>query len=145
MIFKSKQVNLDPEPWKCYQTGERQAEPGHHPDFDPRPEFEPTRDPMPVIHHHAECILNGERLEGLAFSGDEWAPRREHFDTPVNPILADFRRVWIGEPDFMEAVEFWRDGLDEAGQDGPDQWTENYSVEEIDHAHRVLSRLAALA
>ena len=74
----------------------------------------------------------------------EWLPRREQFDTPVNPILAAFR----GRLDYQRAVnpvstsrlaEVWLSNVPWYGG------VPGATPEQIDHAHRVLTRLAALA
>lgn len=88
-LFKSHRVNLDREPYRDPSSGVRFRKQFHDPDdlyvYDPRPQFEPTRDPLPwwsatamgrTAHWH---------------EGSVWAPRREEFDTPVNPILVNLR------------------------------------------------------
>lgn len=138
MIFKSRQVNLDPEPYTydgfraTRAVAESQAR-WSAVEHVPRPEFEPTRDPKPYE-------WNGYRYtpeQRNTFPGQpcNWSPRREQFDTPVNPILVAFRR----------------DQSEEGGQRHVLSWAEwleypttlnRYTPEQIDHARRVLTRLA---
>ena len=136
MIFKSRQVNLDPEPYVLYGYPERRyaiAVSGVE-TYDPRPEFEPTRDPLPWMGKFGDAshsAIRGGGFEGEAF---DWAPRREQFDTPVNPILAGLR-----EDDSPNRATLLLDYLDHDAVFMTD-WTS----EQIDHARKVLTRLANL-
>lgn len=131
-IFKSRQVNLDPEPWVAEFGTDRYILPDDTSKatvYDPRPEFEPTRDPWPYTHtggsrHAFPGTLDGERLV--------WAPRREQFDTPVNRVLGEFREC-DGDP---VAWLLWLD------QTPISQMGVDPTPEEVDHARRVLTRLA---
>lgn len=145
MIFKSRQVNLDPYPRVVFNpsgsgTYRMEAE-FPHGVLDPRPEFEATRDP------HPWCDAIGIRRSHRAGFEYEWfEPRRERFDTPVNPILVELR----------EAVADWGDESPEGN--GPfalryERWlgyAENgafgfeFSEQHRDHALRVLTRLVSL-
>ena len=128
MIFKSQQVNFDPLPWVNPNDGARRA---HQvkwisgPDvFDPRPGFESTRDPHPWLG------LSAGRMTRYSHNDDqdpriEWAPRREQFDTPVNRVLVDARKIGWRDPKTLD--EFF-----------DTSWT----PEEIEHARKVLTRLA---
>ena len=145
MIFKSRQVNLDPEPNVDDTTG-RRVRSGHIAlpgcTFDPRPEFEPTRDPKPwedggsFSWDSPGPLEREERAEDCAVP--RWAPRRELFDTPVNPILVQLR----GELQFVGTgtAERARSFLSDLDRD----WKADFTPEQIDHARRVLTRLAKL-
>lgn len=149
-IFKSRQVNLDPEPWRVdFVDGTSERNPTMTPPatiFDPRPEFEPTRDSEPwldpITKGDGEREVRWATVDQSQRSWYEWAPRREQFDTPVNPILAAFRAQDIDTADdFLWEVNRL-DGLRLEAQaaqryyHGP-RWT----PAEIDHARRVLTRL----
>lgn len=143
-IYKSHQVNLDPEPYRN-GLGERATTIDDLPhderiwfDCDPRPEFEPTRDPEPYWfqgHRYrsdqVEAVLRNNSQRG-APAHIVWAPRREQFDTPVNRVLVLFRR------------DAEHNGIDSALEyDWPTNSVAS-SADEIDHARRVLTRLANL-
>lgn len=151
MIFKSRQVNLDPEPWRVRSTGARLArsvpqEQERIKIWDPRPEFEPTRDPYPWVYfdHRNTSLGRFATLIEAERHGDrtEFAPRRDQFDTPVNPILVEFRKLWKGQPDILEMADQW--ARFELDGDWESPMTGEYSTDHIEHAHRVLTRLAAL-
>lgn len=136
-IFKSRQVNLDPEPWRDERTGDRspvfiQSLGSALWVYDPRPEFEPTRDPEPWARDDGWRTSGGFHLEGRGYG---WAPRREKFDTPVNRVLVFFREYY-GErmlPLHRAAAATLSSLEDIAG---------GYTPAEIAHARRVLERLA---
>ena len=150
-ILKSHRVNLDNTPW-VGPTGERyatreQIKGRSH--YDPRPEFEPTRDPYPwvvstlnagglpdfrVVSLEAarEAMSYFEKFDFLV----EWAPRREQFDTPVNRILADVRYERSGEPDLGLYYARWEQSI------GDPAARRYWKSHEIEHARRVLTRLA---
>lgn len=162
-IFKSRQVNLDPTPWVYALMGPAtdtftpareatQITGGFA--YRPRPEFEPTRDPRPWLVSVADgsglpdfraaslatidALPHREKFDLLI----EWAPRREEFDTPVNRLLLEFRRLWAGQVDMLEqAAEMAynlgdHDYLWELTQDT------DYAPAEVEHARKVLERLA---
>lgn len=153
MIFKSRQVNLDPGPW-VDPTGKRWPRRALTDEvFDPRPEFEPTRDPEPYTvrgdrNQWRESLSEGQRILGDPIYHPrfkvEWSPRREQFDTPVNPILVCLRSV-AGDG-------FRRDDLlnllfevNHPTHVLTGYVVKNASSEQIDHARRVLTRLARFA
>ena len=142
-IFKSRQVNLDPEPWVAW--GVRYPKKAGSAYYDPRPEFEPTRDPLP----YWDTETDDDDPIRLSFKVDDptnsvvWKPRREQFDTPVNPILVEFRKLWKGQPDILEMADHW--ARFELDGDWESSMTHEYTMDQINHAHRVLTRLAALA
>ena len=126
-IFKSRQVNLDPEPY--FDGTFRSAYPTLC-EYDPRPEFEPTRDPYPWLYSY------GDRSASNSSSGSaRWVPRREQFDTPVNRVLEAFRADDAGEALAQTAIGWLNGGSMGDGYATPD---------EIDHARKVLTRLAAI-
>lgn len=136
MIFKSKQVNTDPEPYVA--NGNRYPVERHRAfgvaKFDPRPEFNVTRDQAPW----REPGRHGGRYAEKFGNDDIWNPRPE-FDHPVNRILVEFRQGRFASLDwflheYCHDTDFWVwDGTD----------AENPTPDEIDHARRVLTRLAA--
>lgn len=155
MIFKSRQVNLDREPY-VWPSGVRSmfseglGSDGVYQKLThaPRPEFEPTRDPEPWQWSTQPEWRTADATRIIKTAGRwVWAPRREQFDTPVNLILQDFRSdVRVNGTPVEEAV------LDTL------QWVKLYAqpgsvegvggvfleitAEMIDHARRVLTRLA---
>lgn len=164
MIYKSRQVNLDPEPWVHYAydgfSHERRASPeplgeieGGVADLKPRPEFEPTRDPFPWLdpEEGQRYSLDQESNLFTHEEGDydldawpfvQWAPRREQFDAPVNRVLVDFRKHWeplAPAPGPREAQIY----LEVTDLDGGKKQPLYWSTKEIDHARRVLTRLAS--
>jgi len=136
-IFTSQRVNLDPEPYVGPTSGERRAEPfedhGEPAFLDPRPEFEPTRDPFPVEFDGSRFPAFGFRSEKPM--GARWAPRREQFDTPVNPILVAFRDT---NDDALSWLADWKGTVEWI----PDTLGLRAALEIADHAHRVLTGLA---
>lgn len=149
-IFKSRQVNLDPAPWRAIKGGVRTSGSmvegltriGVEVVLDPRPEFEPTRDPEPYL-------ILGERSATPADFA-LFAPRREQFDTPVNPILVAMRddyQQYVGTPGAVDRVfwESWLERLPRVKSHGVIASAHGGFVataEQIDHARRVLTRLA---
>lgn len=143
MIFKSKQVNLDPEPWVDESTLERHAERGIGDDFDPRPEFEPTRDPHPW---EIVVTATGEVCDRLSAPGWvtfwdattehlRWAPRREQFDTPVNEFIENYREAnrWS-----VQSPQGWLDAIHE-GYSPDSKYGRN--PEMLEHFQRFLAAI----
>lgn len=141
MIFKSKQVNTDQKPYRnedsterlTAQEAEQDRETGWEVTHDPRPEFNVTRDPYPwaaKVHHSSRYAAN-------VSNRCDWIPRPE-FDHPVNRILVAFRQGRFASLDWF-LHEYCHD-TDSWLWDGTD--AENPTPEEIDHARRVLTRLA---
>lgn len=119
MIFKSKQVNLDPLPSSI---------------FAPRHEFEPTRDRFPYVseqgtHHAYPGTLNHKPLR--------WAPRREQFDTPVNRVLGLFRKQQTPAVPIKAHAQGFVNGITRLASEG-------FSIAEIEHARKVLIRLVRI-
>ena len=141
-IYKSHQVILDPEPY-TEAPGVRHpayASEGmpimHGLVYDPRPEFEPTRDPEPYLFQGHR--YRADQVEGIRRNNSQrdvpakitWAPRREQFDTPANRVLVLFRR------------DADHNGIDSALEyDWPTNSVAS-SPAEIEHARKVLTRLA---
>lgn len=147
-IFKSRQVNLDPEPWIGWDAevnGERRSgTPFGYAQFKPRPEFEPTRDPLPYFDTESDDD-DPLRLPHKVHDPTNsvvWKPRRDQFDTPVNPILVAFRGVQDNSDESMryEASEMLAD-LDNGTWHGWD----DVNSDHIAHARLVLGRLSRLA
>lgn len=59
-----------------------------------------------------------------------------------NPILEDFRRLWVGESDMLEQAAYYAEY--ELDGDWENEVTHRFTPEQIDHARRVLTKLAAL-
>lgn len=92
---------------------------------------EPWQQPWPGLRR---SNVPEKRFGDTAADAWAWNPRAV-FDHH-NPILVLTRRVWPGPlSDGAEGILGWRDGV----STGP-----NYTPEHIDHARRVLSKLAAL-
>lgn len=139
-MFVSQIPNNDPRPYRNTADGSRWPDDGADPillPFKPRPEYDHTRDPKPVIHRHDDCTTDGVRIEEKVGADDEWAPRREQFDVPLNRVLQAFRAeaVLQREADYLtltHQAKLWLRhwyGMEDA------------TDEEIDHARRVLSKL----
>lgn len=145
-IFKSKQVNTDPHPYmeadgsrfltpEAYYTGNPRK-------FDPRPEFNVTRDKRPWDASRSRPSSFGQIREWRRFAsraeGEGWGqivefdPRPE-CDHPVNRILVAFREdvKQLGES-LLATAEWYLLDLPQSGN----------TPDEIDHARRVLTRLA---
>ena len=167
-IFKSQQVNLDPQPWRDSEGNRCSAdEAGSTPferfgrdAFDPRPEFEPTRDPHPWQEYENGIGAGSRyRTREAYYTGHErrFEPRREQFDTPVNRILAAFRadlatqREQFPHRDIVYLADRWagKFGLLATKGGYPTYsgiWAlmQDATRPEIDHARRVLTHLANL-
>jgi hypothetical protein len=137
-IYKSRQINTDPVPMVSGNP------PTHHPryadcspscKFDPRPEFNATRDPLPVRNIHSKRPGDRKAAGWPLGAVHEWAPRPE-FDNPVNPILVQLR----GEHAIAGygLADRARSMLSDLDRD----WRADFTAEQIDHARRVLTRLA---
>lgn len=146
-IFKSRQVNFDKTPW-AGPEGRRTSFVNPASDaaqsggwrFDPRPEFEPTCDPWPHLdglgNRHREAVVSAD-----PYYCTRWAPRREQFDTPVNRVLVDVRAERDGLTNSVALVTYysaWEQSIGDPTALG--YWT----ADEIEHARKVLTRLAAL-
>lgn len=149
MIFKSKQVNTDPEPWVAPNGKRGATNPILLPngnivmgEFDPRPEFNVTRDPEPCRNEDSAERLTAQEAEQDRATGWEvtFDPRPE-FDHPVNRILAGVREDVNNSADLNHdtkaTAEFWLSFSDDWDKDGL-----NATPDEIAHARRVLTRLA---
>ena len=147
MIFKSKQVNTDPKPYRnedsterlTAQEAEQDRETGWEVTHDPRPEFNVTRDPEPCRNEDSAERLTAQEAEQDRATGWEvtFDPRPE-YDHPVNRVLVAFRQGRFASLDWF-LHEYCHD-TDSWVWDGTD--AENPTPEEIDHARRVLTRLA---
>lgn len=151
-MFKSREVNTDPVPWKlglnAYGYGLRQSTRGVGPDWEyaPRPEFAPTRDPQPweVIESAVTPAPRFAHYHQLLAAGHfgRYNPRREEFDTPVNPALVWLRAIW-DDPKCGTRAEILDYMLNDPRM--IDARRSGFTPEVIDHAHRVIARLIALS
>lgn len=119
--------------------------------YDPRPEFEPTRDPYPWDGVRVEgwkpqriSAAEGYRRTVRGESGPRgfaYAPRREEYDTPVNPLLTELRAD--SRPGAVSDLLDW---LERYSKEGPVEGLDGKEIvltkENIGHAKRVLTRLA---
>lgn len=152
MIFKSKQVNTDQKPYRnedsterlTAQEAEQDRETGWEVTHDPRPEFNVTRDPEPWALRQANGtdIRVARREDFMPITvGISFDPRPE-FDHPVNRILSGVREDVANSADLGHDVrataEYWLSFSDDWDKDGL-----TATPDEIDHARRVLTRLAA--
>lgn len=150
MIFVSQRANDDPEPWVSHHGRHEDPDPAGW-DFDvefsfqPRPEFTQTRDEWPWQNEDGERQALHNRLLGY-----EWSPRHDEFDPPVNTVLQAYRKF----SHRLGAVDLWlaaHDALEAFGGyvtwDDPEHafhvLTKAHSAE-VQHARRVLTKLAAL-
>lgn len=138
MIFKSKQVNTDPKPWRNPNDGERRSHGVKWvsgPDmFDPRPEFNVTRDrePWALRQANGTDIRMARREDFMPITvGIRFDPRPE-YDHPVNRILVAFRERSRG----LDAAASWYTALSLAWRPVADA-----SPDETEHAMKVLLRL----
>jgi len=147
MVFKSKQVNTDPKPWvHHYDSTDRSSSddlPGGLRDYKPRPEFNVTRDSEPWALRQANGtdIRMARREDFMPITvGIRFDPRPEH-DHPVNRILSGIREDVANSADLGHDVrataEYWLSFSDDWDKDGL-----TATPDEIDHARRVLTRLA---
>ena len=158
-MFLSQRPNNDPQPVYRPSDGKRGGLMGLHPNllpgehgpfgrlerlhYSPRPEFTQTRDPRPWL---CACGLRHEKRQRTRCAPD-WSPRHEEFDTPINPILADFRETRrVSNWKFL--ARNWLELLDE----DPEMldtfvWHPivNPTQSEIRHARRVLHLLAVIS
>lgn len=148
MIFKSHQVNLDPEPLERSWNGERAATysgfingtGGYR--YNPRSEFEPTRDPFPYTREDG----SGRYAFPGKFDGKPlvFHPRREQFDTPVNRILVAFRKdriEYYPAIPMKHLIDEWLYIIDCLPLNGYSIAVGTFTEEEAEHARKVLTRL----
>jgi len=141
-LFKSRQVNLDPEPYFHRELLMRHAEPGFGAYYDPRPEFEPTRDPMPWFSDEAEARTNDPERNGFAGPW-RWCPRRDQFDTPVNRLLAAIRKdkaEYYPALSMLHLVDEWLYIIDCLPLNNYKIAAGEFTSEEAEHARKVLTR-----
>lgn len=143
-MFLSQRPNNDPEKWLAADQT-RTAAPGNwHSKFDPRPEFTQTRDPKPWFNTGAMAFpwrsRGREDVSQSSICSSEWLPRHEEFDTPVNPILTEFRSTWTSN--YREGAQNWLIYID--GSWGIKS-IEHSTVQQRDHARRVLHLLAVIS
>lgn len=130
----------DQEPWRNVDTGERSD--NGNPDgrigtrytFDPRPECIPQR----PQRHSDDSDFESDLTE------PEWREAGLPLIArpPVNPILVNLR----ADLGFDSTVsELANEYLDEAEGRFDNRWEDDFTPEQIDHAHKVLTRLAALS
>lgn len=109
MIFKSKQVNTDPKPYRNEDSAER--------------------------------LTTQEAQQDRATGWEVTFDPRPEYDHPVNRILAGYREDVANSADLGHDVrataEYWLSFSDDWDKDGL-----TATPDEIDHARRVLERLA---
>jgi len=154
-IFISQRPNNDPAPYVVTLTKRtpfsNPMSTGSMDEFvreesrvrDPRPEFDHTRDPEPVVDSRTGI----RHVGGNCYFGErptcQWAPRHEQFDVPVNRVLAAYRE-YVGN--------FGDDDRSEAERRLEELSTLDWSSipafeptpEELDHARRVLAKLVGV-
>lgn len=137
-IFKSRQVNTDPQPFVNEGGVRWSVRVNQHLRFDPRPEFDVTRDPRPW---EGVSVGRSRRYEHNDDNDPRiyWMPRRDHYDTPVNPILVEFREALMP----YTRTRLWWHAEQELDRVNRGMWPEA-TLAQIDHARRVLTRLAAV-
>lgn len=154
MIFKSQQVSLDPEPRVNLDERGHEKPGTRHARYrdcsalcvdSPRPEFEPTRDPYPWEIVVTATGTVRERIADPSWvtfwdaktEVCEWAPRRSQFDTPVNRVLVLFRKQLSPVVPLNLHIHGFLNGITRLASEG-------FTIAEIDHARKVLTRLATL-
>lgn len=153
-IFKSRQVNTDPAPWRNPNDGERRSHGVKWvsgPDvLDPRPEFNVTRDPRPWDASRSRPSSLGQIREWRRFASHAEAERwgqvvefdpRPEFAHPVNRILVALRKWEIPAELAIQTLNGYSLAYDHI-DDWCDEWEFLVTPDEIDHARRVLTRLA---
>lgn len=122
-IFASRtpeSMNTDPEPWAL-----------RHYDGDVRPRGWEECQKRPEWHDRENSLDYLPR--------PEFTPKTTH---PANPALVEFRYLWSGQPDMLDIADYWvAEQLESDGENAP---MHDYTPEQVDHARRVLSRLAHL-
>lgn len=104
--------------------------------FDPRPECIPSRDPLPFRDPGG---FGHRRYASRTFAALEWAPRAMFARPPVNRILTHFRKMRVdARVPLGRHAAGWMDSLNAMFAAGL------YTSAEIEHARKVLERLAAL-
>lgn len=159
LIFSSRHPrDFDKAPWHI--NGVRIAEPLTVEDvrdavWDPRAEFEPTRDQLPwtLIDSHFGFVLERYRTREAAEAAIgrtpdfmlidaelsvldvEWDPRPEFARAPVNPMLARFRRISKLAHGPVKMARVWLGHWDSV-------WHGDCDADEREHCRRVLEKLA---
>lgn len=103
------------------------------------------RDPEPY-----EIFLGGfvpRRAARVTFTGEQGSVRidfapRPQFNTPVNWVLAHIREDWFGQADDHLPFVEWLGSLSDT-EKALEEWS-HVTSEQIEHARKVLTRLAAL-
>lgn len=110
--------------------------------FAPRVECIPSRDPRPWhgMTGHGHWYRSAHRVQGQTFD-----PRPEYARPPVNRVLAQLRENAVLNETPVEDVDIWSALEDTAGDPESAAAYCGVTVAEIDHARKVLTRLAALA
>jgi len=110
--------------------------------------LEVNDDPAPFVwsghspEDQARADTNFFRTDKRVTSDYFYRPRPEFSRAhPGNPILAEFRLTWKGQPDMLEMAQEWLDNLD---GDPEAPFTYKYPLDRIVHANRVLSRFVAV-
>lgn len=145
MIYRSRIPNHDPEPWVVFGDGWEQRlaskddnESKHMATWDPRVEFDDTKDPMAWYDSKLRTRFNTQihRDPDLI-----WAPRRIVYDAPANTALVTFRKFIARNnmPLARTAAEWVRTPMNNFAF-GIDYFT----ADEMDHAMKVLSRIASV-
>lgn len=142
MIFTSQPAkNFDPEPYvwpsgvrSMFKSGTDRQGVFQLLKHDPRPEYTVTRDPLPWL----DPVTQGDRREVRWAEVDEvgrafyiWLPRLE-YRAPVNRILWAYRFYKVDR----SVTLAWLRGY---------EMSEHYRPDEIEHAQKVLRRLARLS
>lgn len=124
--------SFDPEP-NVDRATMRRVRSGHVAipgcDLDPRPHFEPTRDPLPWLARRGNSGQERYAEQGDPRIQRTWAPRPEYI-AEVNPILVTFRDSDLSAGHWLSAI--LRGSLN------------FHQPHHIDFARKVLTRLANL-
>lgn len=145
-LFKSREFNLDREPFVIDGIRRSREWALTHASitlqYDPRPEFEPTRDPDPYeqLDLYGNVCGRASREDVARRPGRvRWAPRREEFDTPVNPILVTFR-AGLGHYETDDGEE--ADASQQAALWLADWGNVEGAADQIEHARVVLTAMS---
>jgi len=107
-----------------------------------------NHDPLPWLHDHASenCRDNGSRFTTNNGVGNVWAPRPEFARPPVNGVLAAFRDWGVKTGDPAWALRCFHDAVttDDFAPEAHREVIREAEAAEIDHARKVLTRLANL-
>lgn len=128
----------DDAPWELPETkGRARTRRAAAYEFAPRIECIPSRDPLPYVDPATGNQLDAGAAQTERYYGRvmEWAPRPEFARPPVNLVLVHFRAQLSPVIPLRLHVRGFLNGITRLVSEG-------FSIAEIEHARKVLMRLA---